>query len=220
MCNPLWLGQLRSLHKDMLFFQQLYFTVPRPCLEIWGNCWCFLMYIVMPKNWKIFSKSSFPSEKTFPSFIFPLRSSLLSSSTWLSQLLLRVKPCSTAQEKIGTDYCKRIQLSFQLDKVPICSVSWARPQTSHNRENNTVILKDKCWEFDCPLSALVLSFILKDMTWDLHVESKAVAVNSRWCIKLGSFELCPSKFPHSREEAWPGCPRASESLYLVWPLGA
>lgn len=186
----------------------------------WGNCWYFLRYVVMPKNWKIFSKSSFPSEKTFPSFIFSLRSSLPGSSTWHSRLLFRVQPRSTAQEKTDTDYCKWIQLSFQFDKVPVCSVSWARPQTSQSGENNTVILEDQCWEFDCSLSVLVLSFILKDVAWDLHVESKAVAVISRWRIKLGSFELCPSKFPHSREEAWPGCSRASESLYLVWPLGA
>lgn len=45
-------------------------------------------------------------------------------------------------------------------------------------------------------------------------------VISRWSIKLGSFELCPSEFPHRREEAWPGCPKASESVCLAWPPGA
>lgn len=63
-------------------------------------------------------------------------------------------------------------------------------------------------------------FFLEEVTWDLHVENKAV---TGWfpggVLKLGTFELCLSKFPHRREAAWPGCSKASESHHLPWPLG-
>lgn len=112
---------------------------------------------------------------------------------------------------------------FQSDKVPICSVSWSRPQTWHNRENNTVILEDKCWETNVGLPFVCPCAVLHPRRGDMRPtcwKQSCGTVISRWCIKLGSGELCPSKFPHRRQEAWPGCPKASEILHLAWPLGA
>lgn len=97
----------------------------------YGNGQYFLMPSVTSENWKILSKSSFPPDKTFPRFSFPLRSPSSSSPTWFSQHPPGDKPCSTAQEKTDTNYWKWIQppLFHQIRYLPVV---WAGPDLKHH----------------------------------------------------------------------------------------
>lgn len=96
-----------------------------------GNRRYFLMPSVTSEKRKMLSKSSFPSDKTFPWFTLPLKTPSLSSLAWFSQHPPGDKPCSTAQGKSDANYWKWIQppLFHQIRYLPVVS-AW--PDLKHH----------------------------------------------------------------------------------------
>lgn len=113
-----------------------------------------------------------------------LSKTLLPGSTSLSQAAkhvpLRVvgdKPCSTAHEEADTYYWKWIQLPFSNRIIAILFVVLAKPHlkrhiTEKKKKNtyNSWRANTRNLASGCPLSVLVVSFILEEITWDLYVE--------------------------------------------------